>query len=405
MSLPFSSPSCPFTLATSFAGRLDVESFKPQDFSNTVWAYATAKDHHPGLFRKVGDTIVKRDNLESFTPQALTNTIWAFATANEQHPGLFMKVAEAIVKSHYLESFNPQNLANTVWAYATANEQHVGLFKKVGDAIVKKDNLELFTSQALANAVWAYATANVEHTGLFKKVGDTIVKKDNLESFDPQALSNIVWAYATANEQHLGLFKKISDAIAGNDILSSFTPQALANIAWAFAVSNYDLTLLFDACFREELYARQNEFNSEGMAQLYQWHLWQTKEKANDGLPKSIQDKCKQIFLSAETRSSALQKDVVRELRALNLTPVEEYRTPSGYSLDALVEIEGNKVGVEVDGPSHFIDREPNGSTLLKRRQVTTIDKIHLVSVPYWEWNKLGKDRSKKRQYLQTLFE
>ena len=158
--------------------------------------------------------------------------------------------------------------------------------------------------------------------------------------------------------------------------------------------------------FREELLARQKEFNSEIMAQLYQWHLWQTKEKGNDGLPKSIQDKCKQIFLSADTKSSALPKDVVCELKDLNLSPVEEYLTPSGYSLDALVEIKGTKIGVEVDGPSHFIDREPNGSTLLKRMQVGAIDEIPLVSsIPYVEWDNFGKDEGKKQQFLQSMFE
>ena len=86
----------------------------------------------------------------------------------------------------------------------------------------------------------------------------------------------------------------------------------------------------------------------------------------------------------------------------MGLDPIEEYMTPSGYSLDALVEIEGKKVGVEVDGPSHFIGRIPNGPTVLKHRQVSFIDGISIVSVPYWEWNKLGNDKSKRQEYLQA---
>jgi hypothetical protein len=39
----------------------------------------------------------------------------------------------------------------------------------------------------------------------------------------------------------------------------------------------------------------------------------------------------------------------------------------------------------------------------LKRRQVPSIDEIDLVSVPYWEWNKLGKDEVKKQVYLLVL--
>jgi len=42
------------------------------------------------------------------------------------------------------------------------------------------------------------------------------------------------------------------------------------------------------------------------------------------------------------------------------------------------VEVNGNKMGIEVDGPSHFVGRKPTGSTLLKHRQVSTLDEINL---------------------------
>ena len=77
----------------------------------------------------------------------------------------------------------------------------------------------------------------------------------------------------------------------------------------------------------------------------------------------------------------------------------------SGYSIDAVVEVNGKTVGVEVDGPSHFIgdSRSLLGRTILKRRQVPAIDGIELVSVPYWEWNMLGKNEAKKQDYLRRL--
>ena len=65
------------------------------------------------------------------------------------------------------------------------------------------------------------------------------------------------------------------------------------------------------------------------------------------------------------------------------------------------MEVNGIKVGIEVDGPSHFMNQEPTGSTLLKRRQVNTLDGIHIISVPYWEWREVGSDHSKKQQYLR----
>ena len=263
--------------------------------------------------------------------------------------------------------------------------------------------MKSFNSQNFSNTVWAYATASIQHSGLFKKIGDEIVAMDDLKSFKSQELSNTVWAYATANIQHPGLFEKIGDEIVAMNDFKSFSPQSLANIAWSYAVSNVDTTPLFSSAFCQELLDRQNDFIDEHLSQLYQWHLWLTKERSNDALPESLRDRCKHLLLSADTTSSAFQNDVVSELTSIGLNPVEEYLTESGYSIDALVEINGNSVGVEVDGPSHFIGRQPNGATVLKRRQVKSIDRLSLVSVPYWEWNKLRKDRDKKQKYLQSL--
>jgi hypothetical protein len=383
----------------------DLKSFKPQELSNVVWAYATAYIQHPGLFEKVGDTIVEMKNLKSLKPQDFSNTVWAYATANIQHPELFEKVGNAIVELKDLQSFSAQEFSNILWAFATANIQHPGLFKNIGDAIVDLKDLKSFKPQELSNVVWAYATANIYHPNLFEKVGNAIVELKDLKSFNAQAFSNIMLAFATANIQHPGLFMKVVNAIVEDDHLRSFNAQGLANTAWAFTVSNVDAPLLFNDAFTKALAGFQDEFIVEALSQLYQWHLWQTGEQSNSGLPESFLHKCHQAFIAADTASSSLQKDVVLELAALNLDPLEEYETPSGYKLDALIEINGKKVGVEVDGPSHFINKQPKGSTLLKRRQVITIDEISLVSVPYWEWDKLGKDSDKKRKYLNALFE
>ena len=79
--------------------------------------------------------------------------------------------------------------------------------------------------------------------------------------------------------------------------------------------------------------------------------------------------------------------------------PPKEVRTPQGYSLDAVVSVDGLEVAVEVDGPFHFIGREPNGRTILKRRQLLAAG-WPLLSVPYWEWDPLT-DAAARRKYLE----
>ncbi len=69
-------------------------------------------------------------------------------------------------------------------------------------------------------------------------------------------------------------------------------------------------------------------------------------------------------------------------LAFLGLRPEEEVVLHEGYSLDFVVEWRGERIRVEVDGPSHFQSREPNSATLLKRRQLRHLG-LRLVSVTY----------------------
>ena len=53
--------------------------------------------------------------------------------------------------------------------------------------------------------------------------------------------------------------------------------------------------------------------------------------------------------------------------------PEDEFLTKTCYRLDALVEVKETKVGIDVDGPSHFVGRKATGVTLMKCRQVSTL--------------------------------
>ena len=70
----------------------------------------------------------------------------------------------------------------------------------------------------------------------------------------------------------------------------------------------------------------------------------------------------------------------------------QEFVTEEGYSIDVRMLWEGTYVGVEVDGPSHFLAgcgcRSPTGATVLKHRQLRA-QGWRIVVVPYFEWDEL----------------
>lgn len=124
---------------------------------------------------------------------------------------------------------------------------------------------------------------------------------------------------------------------------------------------------------------------------------------ARGGCPRPSKSRVTKPSSPPPPTVSALQSDVVSVLEAIGLRPDCEVLTKRGYRLDAIVEVHGKTIGIEVDGPSHFAGRRLTGNAALKRRQVTGLDGIPLVSVPYWEWNALKSDRDKKQHYLSAL--
>jgi hypothetical protein len=119
----------------------------------------------------------------------------------------------------------------------------------------------------------------------------------------------------------------------------------------------------------------------------------------------AVRDLSTGIFLSLSGVTEALRT-------GLGLAVEEEVEVGQGVMLvDALIVPPKDSnllpVAVEVDGPTHFFvnhDREPNGTTMLKRRLLdVAVAKGGLgawVSVPWWEW----RDRKgQQEEYLCEL--
>ncbi|EJK51452.1 hypothetical protein THAOC_29372 [Thalassiosira oceanica] len=211
-------------------------------------------------------------------------------------------------------------------------------------------------------------------------------------------MSNFLWACATVGYTDKRLFSAFAPVIGSK--LDECNKQGLATIAWSYAVANVPRQDLFNQVFIGALAAYENVFSTEDLFQLHQWQLWQQEIGSGMELPQSLGGKCRNAFTSASYSESKLQNDVVDELKAAGLDLDEKVLLGSGYRVDALVKVDdGKSVAIEVDGPFHFIQRRPMGSTTLKHRQVGKLDRIEVVSVPYWEWNEL-KNSLTKQNYL-----
>lgn len=392
---------CPkFEDGTTLLGRIadaigalnNLRSFKTQDLSNVLWSYATLHEPQAALFNRVADEVINRLATKiSFEPQDVSNVVWAFARAKMTHRGLFAIVGQEIVKDK-LALFNSQNITNIVWAFASAKEHNVSLFEKFANELVSPNrDLESFNPQNVSSIAWSFATAKVPHQLLFERIAEAAITRND----DP---ANILWAFSSSGVKSRLLFESMAPRVAA--LLRNCPSQELADIAWSYAVANVDCPILFNSAFTDVLLQHLDKFDSSCLRQLYQWHLWQKEEMHNRGLPPALEKRGYEAFVSNKVHVSVHNKDLMCALRSIGLAPIEKVTTPKGFMVDVCAELDGNKMGVRVDGPHHFIGRTPMGKTLLKRRQVANVEGIRLVSIPHWEWNQLGGDCLKQQHYL-----
>ena len=264
-----------------------------------------------------------------------------------------------------------------------------------------------FEPMALATTAWAFATADHAAPALFEAIAEEA--SGRVHEFNPQALANTAWAFATAGHAAPALLEAIAEEAARR--VREFIPQALASTAWAYAASNHYAveSTLFDQRFARHCDALAHEFNSKDLRQLHQWRLWYKFERGcSDGLPgAALLARCDAAFRASEVTVSRLQRQVAETLVLLGASVQEEVVLQEGYSLDLVVDWRGERLAVEVDGPSHFVGREPTSATRLKRRQLEHFG-WWLVSVPYWEWDELGDKKTTREQravYLSTLLD
>ncbi|KAK1733476.1 hypothetical protein QTG54_015891 [Skeletonema marinoi] len=142
---------------------------------------------------------------------------------------------------------------------------------------------------------------------MFRKVAKAAIQRKR--EFISQQIANLLWAYATK----IGIVDK--------HLYSSF----ILPIAWAYAVADVHAAPLFNDVFVKKCVEKKGSFENAALFQLHQWHLWQTKENSNPGLPIELLDRKYNAFTCEEPRVSKLQGDVVAQLSSIGLDPKEEF--------------------------------------------------------------------------------
>ena len=398
--------------------------FNPQDIANTLWALATL-GRQPSDELVTGLTARVAEVQGDFNPQNIANTICALATLGRQ-PDDKLVVGLTAQAVQLQGDYKAQDIANTLWAFATLglqidNKLMVGLTTR---AVEVQGG---FNSQNIANTLWALATLghqpdNKLVTGLTARVVE--VQGD----FNPQNIANMLWAFATLGIQPDD--KLVAELTArAVEVQGDFSTQDIANTLWAvcfLSIRSPDVVSRLVHALELQILsvATTRVLDPQTQRQLHQFFVaCNVDEGLRAGVPANILALRETVgpgfhaaFVEQVTQASRSQQQVSEALRDMRLLVQDEAEClRSGYSFDMRVyntSVLGQSIEdsrrravdgwvVEFDGPSHFLAcRTPTGATLIKQHQLRLLGYT-LVSLPYWEWDRLDMGVGKQqKQYL-----
>ncbi|KAL9178601.1 hypothetical protein ACHAXT_001939 [Thalassiosira profunda] len=367
--------------------------FSGLDLFNVAISYVKAGHASEPLMKAIATEIIRRPS--HFPVELLVGIAHAYASVDCRNPALFYTIANECLEGGCNE-INPKGIASLAWSFATLDVFHSPLLGALADA--SEGRWDAFDARSLARMAWAFAKAREDRHQLFESVANAAIARR--DEFEPQSISMLLWACSDVGHLDQRLFESLAPVAAAS--LKDSTAQGLATIAWANAVANVDAPCLFNDAFIDACAEKESELQTqtEALCQLHQYNVWRREISGHASLPPALGQRCYDAFINQPTRQSKLQNDVISEMTAMGIDLKQEALTPSGYRLDALVDVNGKQIGVEVDGPHHFIDRRPAGSAILKQRQVSGVDEIPVVSLAYWEWNELETSHA-KQEYLR----
>jgi very-short-patch-repair endonuclease len=217
----------------------------------------------------------------------------------------------------------------------------------------------------------------------------------DLRKFEPQAMSKIIWSFAKGDVlPDAAVLDQVQKNIESN--IMRYKVQEISIVCWAMVVFER-ASVLFPVTVKivSALEPLIEKMAIEEKVQMYQFameaRLTYPKEFALLFYPfKRFLNVCKEamILSTTDTKSSQLHMDVSTELNRMGFMPVNEFITDIGYVVDIAIEkrVGGKSLLIEVDGPSHFINKQETMQSKMKKRHLRQ-SGYDVVSIPYFEWN------------------
>jgi very-short-patch-repair endonuclease len=284
-------------------------------------------------------------------------------------------------------------------------------YKAATSRLLSADRVDQFDQQALANIFYAHGQLGVALPKDFaavwyKAATSRLLSADRADQFDQQALANIFYAHgqlgvALPKDFAAVWYEAATSRLLSADRADQFDQQALANIFYAHGLLEIKPTTELLACIKK---LDIDSLSIEGAHMVYL-----TIKALRLELQFSAGTKFAKVLEASrglKPTTSKFQDSVISSLKRLNLQDITKIETELfieciSSPCDIYFELNGKKIIVEADGPTHYLadGMTLNPPTLLKSRILVKQGYI-VIRVPYFDWDHLKNDES-RQDYLK----
>lgn len=378
-----------------------------------------------------------------------------------------------------MNRMTPQDISNTAWAFAIVGLQHTPLLEAVASQL--ENNYNKFSPQEMANALWALATLDYRPEGLLQKLESPILSqvlpgnrklttKTIAESWKRQELANLSWVCAVFGEYPREMIRMIYMGLLGvgddpnPDVVTRIHASAGLGpddgIGSSAVMSITYLQMMMDLDRSMPSFIQLPDDFPDGWLHLSQSEATSRRPTGTTAQAEGLVER-RGSGGDLELNRSNLQQNVGAALQRVGFTYVDEYvldiatlsreygilgnsaMTSEILSLD--MANPDRRLGVEVDGPGHFITnidnfREEekgaykeskiyestnpdnpkvevvfgwngqssrlvtkiNGPTALKLRLFRSMGWT-IYNIPFWDWQQIQGDEDAEENYCRSL--
>lgn len=249
------------TVANMMVEHEKESSFNVQEMVNMLWAFAAAQRSSVAVFDRIGSILALEleRSAEIPKPQEFSNAIWAYATASytgDSQRKLVELVARCMERDpKWISTFKPQEVSNTAWGIASllrlrretgeANsgslEQEkedlivVSILRSIAQTLMQR--CDEFKSQEISNTIWAFGTVGFGTLADKRNFNDFIVLKSDDYEADVALVDQTLAVVSKSVTGRLRVFteQELNNLAHGCGRLGRCEPEMFAGIAREFA--------------------------------------------------------------------------------------------------------------------------------------------------------------------------